>query len=93
VQGPFVGELMTCVMCDRAERHVRNGKSNWRAFDLDGEHSYYACPEHFPPDGATAAQFKAAYAAVLSKIVALYQEERSGRVGRLEGLKVGRLEG
>lgn len=56
----FGGELMTCVLCGRAQQSDPGRRSNWRAVVLDTR-TYYACPGHFPPDGSDAEAFEAAY--------------------------------
>lgn len=67
---PFVGELMTCVCCLKQQRSDPKTESQWRAIDFEGVR-YYACPDEFPPDGATALEFELAYTAVFRNIIAL----------------------
>jgi hypothetical protein len=55
-------------------RHLRqdneaNTESNWRMLELDGK-QHYVCPAHFPPDSATAEQFKQSYLKVIRKLMA-----------------------
>lgn len=57
---PFMGEMMTCVLCGKKETSDPEKKSNWRAVDFDGER-FYACPQEFPRDGASVAAFTDAY--------------------------------
>lgn len=66
---PFMGETMTCIMCGKLQKSDPAIKTDWRMVEADGV-PYYVCPAHFPPDAtATAEQFKAAYRAVLLKIM------------------------
>ncbi len=64
---PFLGEMMTCVMCNRRERSDPNLNSQSRAVTIGGQR-YYACPKEFPPDEtATPAQYAEAYKKVLHR--------------------------
>ncbi len=67
---PFMGELMTCIMCGATQRSSPNVESQWRGLQADGV-LYYACPAEFPPDGSEAEAFKRAYVRVLDKIMIL----------------------
>ena len=50
---------MTCVLCG-AEIPPLTGDSNARLVAVDGV-CFVACGSHFPPDGATEAEYTAAY--------------------------------
>ena len=65
---PFMGEMMTCVMCGRQQKSDPLTQSQWRAIEADGVR-YYACPAEFPPDTASSAAFQLAYNRVLARIV------------------------
>ena len=66
---PFMGELMTCVMCGKQEQSDPKVKSDWRTVEPDGVR-YYVCPDHFPPDETgTREQFRQAYIAVFKKVL------------------------
>lgn len=56
----FRGELMKCAVCGKEEKSSPDANTQWRAVDL-GSKRIYACPAEFPPDGASAEEFKAAY--------------------------------
>jgi len=64
---PFMGELMTCIMCGKVEQSDPAIRSDWRIVEADGVR-HYVCVDHFPPDTGTVEQFTAAYVAVLTKI-------------------------
>lgn len=66
----FAGELMTCVMCGAQRKSDPTANSDWRAVTVDGE-TFYACTKEFPPDGASAAEFEAAYDKVIRKVLDL----------------------
>ena len=67
---PFMGEMMTCVMCGATRRSDPHVESQWRGIQLD-EKRYYACPAEFPPDGSSTEAFKVAYLRVMNKIMVL----------------------
>lgn len=64
---PFMGELMTCIMCDRQARSDPQIESQWRCLVIDGR-PYYVCPSEFPPDSASRKAFKLAYLKVFIRI-------------------------
>lgn len=64
----FRGELMTCVLCGRQEQSDPAVESDWRVMEADGV-AYYACPNEFPPDGASRAEFKRAYLRFSEKVI------------------------
>lgn len=66
----FAGKTLTCAICAKTIRNEANVESNWRMLELD-EKQYYVCPDHFPPDTATAEQFKQAYIKVIRKLMAI----------------------
>jgi hypothetical protein len=65
---PFQGETMRCVMCGRTARSSPGASCPWRAIEIHGV-LYYACDGEFPPDGASAEAFTAAYQAILQRIL------------------------
>lgn len=67
---PFQGETMTCVCCGKIQQSDPDVESNWRAITADSVR-YYACPDEFPPDGATALEFELAYTIVFRNILAV----------------------
>jgi len=69
---PFMGQTMTCVMCDKVEKSNPNKESNWRAIDIGGSR-YYACPNEFPPDGSSVDDFETAYLKIFIKIMNLIE--------------------
>lgn len=71
---PFTGELMTCVVCELKQRSDPANRSNWRAIELADGTRYYACPAHFPADGATSEAFKNAYTEVFMAVVLRYRQ-------------------
>lgn len=64
---PFMGEMMTCLMCGKTQQSDPKVKSDWRMLEADGV-PYYVCVDHFPPDDGTKEQFASAYVAILTKI-------------------------
>lgn len=72
---PFDGELMECVLCGRKQRSNPKKQSQWRAIQW-GDDIHYACPKHFPPDDATAAEFSAAYRPFIMKVAELHPDLR-----------------
>lgn len=63
----FQSEAMTCVMCGKVQIAHPDVESNWRCIQMD-EDKYYACTDHFPPDGSPKEAFTHAYMLVLLKI-------------------------
>lgn len=68
----FQSEQMTCVMCGKVQQADPDVESNWRCIQADGT-KYYACTDHFPPDGASKAAFSSAYYQVFLKIAQVRQ--------------------
>lgn len=67
-QGAFHGEMMTCLMCGAKQFSHPKHATDWRALEVDGVR-FYACPKHFPPDGASVAEFSKAYEELIFKAV------------------------
>lgn len=70
----FTGEVMVCVCCGKLEVSSKDKSTQWRAVSADfgrGLETFYACPAEFPPDGASAAQYEAAYRRVVREICTL----------------------
>lgn len=67
---PFQGETMTCVCCGKTQQSDPGISSDWRAVDADGVR-YYACPDEFPPDGATTLEFELAYTVFFRNIMTI----------------------
>jgi hypothetical protein len=65
---PFMGESMTCIMCGKVEQSDPKVKTDWRMIEAD-DVPYYVCADHFPPDTASAGDFKIAYEAVMNRIM------------------------
>ena len=63
---PFMGEMMTCILCGKQARSDPSVESNWRAIVI-GDKRYYACRDEFPPDGASSEVFKVAYVRFIKK--------------------------
>ncbi len=63
----FQGEMMTCALCGKQQQSDPHAESQWRCIEADGV-SHYVCPAHFPPDGASAEQFKGAYIKVFTAL-------------------------
>lgn len=63
----FQGELMTCALCGKQKPSDPNVNSDWRVIELDGT-PFHVCTDHFPPDGATSADFAAAYVSVITEL-------------------------
>jgi len=85
---PFQGETMKCIVCQKVQKADPKISLNWRAVDVDG-YRYYACPDHFPPDNATAEEFEAAYMVIFNAIMPDVQlrkqlaERRAKKNGRV----------
>ena len=62
----FRGEEMTCILCGARQTSSPDTNTRWRICQLDGD-KFYACPNEFPPDGASQAQFEVAYRNFLLK--------------------------
>lgn len=58
--GVFNGETMVCVFCGKERKSNPEVSSDWRGMELD-DFMVYACPKHFPPDGARAGKFAKAH--------------------------------
>lgn len=56
---------MTCCVCGKQQRSNLRLESQWRALEID-EKLFYACPDEFPPDGASRDAFKKAYQLVIA---------------------------
>ena len=72
----FNGKTMVCIVCgtqeqaepgvilNAQEKSITGVESGWRAFEA-GEHSFCACPDEFPSDGATSQELELAYTILL----------------------------
>jgi len=72
---PFNGQLMTCILCGLEEQSTPGCRaadpevlSDWRAVQLSSD-LFYACPDEFPPDGASSAEYEAAYTRFLEAAI------------------------
>ena len=63
---PFMGEMMTCILCGKQARSDPSAECNWRAIAI-GDKRYYACRDEFPPDGASRKAFRVAYTRFIEK--------------------------
>jgi len=72
---PFVGELMVCCLCGREQRSDPTVSSQWRCVQLAGR-TFYACPDEFPPDDASAAKFMLAYKRFIAEAVRRAKERQ-----------------
>ena len=63
----FAGELMHCVLCNKEQKSDPAVNSQWRAASVDGR-TFYACTDHFPPDGASKEAFAEAYARFIGRV-------------------------
>jgi hypothetical protein len=57
---PFHGETMVCLLCQKVAKSDPRIHSDWRAIQFRGQ-MFYACTDHFPPDGSSAELFEKAY--------------------------------
>ena len=71
---PFTGEIMICVMCGKMQQSDARVESNWRGVVLAGK-TFYACTEHFPPDGSSAKAFEEAYRRFLLRAIGIVRGE------------------
>jgi hypothetical protein len=71
----FQGEMMTCILCKRTECSHPDIITNWRAITITGRRTFYACPDHFPPDSARPRAFCNAYTAFIIAILHAINEE------------------
>lgn len=67
------GQTMHCCMCGAIERCDPLMESAWRCLVADGKR-FYACPQHFPPDGSPASKFTAAYERILKTVKSRLEE-------------------
>ena len=74
VKLPFQGETAVCLMCGDVLHHNPTKRSDWRCAMLNGI-PFYACTKHFPPDGASAEEFAAAYQHFLKRAAAVLRGE------------------
>ena len=67
---PFSGQVMTCILCGVKEKSHPDPEvlSDWRAVQLSSD-LFYACPDEFPPDGASKEEFEAAYTRFLEAAI------------------------
>ena len=65
---PFMGEVMTCALCNKAQKSDPKIESNWRMLELNGQR-FYVCPKHFPSDRASAREFSKAYQHVIRSLM------------------------
>jgi len=73
---PFMGELMRCEICGREQQSTAGRTAGWRALELNDRKRTYFCPAEFPPDTATAQEFKAAYEHAIKVAIANYEASR-----------------
>ncbi len=71
---PFTGETMICLLCGSQQKSDPNVSLNWRAIVLAGK-TFYACTEHFPPDGSSAEVFEKAYSKFVRRAIAVIRGE------------------
>jgi hypothetical protein len=64
----FVGETMVCVLCSKVGKSDPRVSSDWRAIVVQGR-AFYACTDHFPPDGSPAGKFTDAYTKFLKRVI------------------------
>jgi hypothetical protein len=71
---PFSGETMVCLLCGSVQKSDPKVASDWRAIHTEGA-TFYACPEHFPPDGASAKAFEKAYSKFIRRAIRILRGE------------------
>jgi len=74
VRLPFLGETMVCLLCHKTQTSDPSVESQWRAIQVSGK-TFYACPAHFPPDGARVKAFEKAYYKFLRRALAVLRGE------------------
>jgi hypothetical protein len=66
-EGVFTpGQELNCRICGKSER-LGKSPSGWRCIEIDGVENFI-CKEHFPPDGSSDDEYRAAYQRVMMKI-------------------------
>jgi hypothetical protein len=66
-EGVFTpGRELNCRICGKSER-LGKSPSGWRCIEIDGVENFI-CKEHFPPDGSSDDEYRAAYQRVMMKI-------------------------
>lgn len=70
----FSGETMMCLLCAKTQKSDPKVNSDWRAIQVAGR-TFYACAEHFPPDGSSSKAFEKAYAKFIRRAVAVLRGE------------------
>jgi len=66
---PFLGQRVKCALCEATHHFAPDEPpTDWRAIGVDEGHVQPICPAHFPPDGASAEAFEAAYLTVLRRL-------------------------
>jgi len=64
----FVGETMVCVLCSKTAKSDPRISSDWRAIQIQ-RRTFYACTDHFPPDGSPSGAFADAYTKFLKRVI------------------------
>ena len=67
---PFMGELMTCVLCSNTHRSTAGVSTDWRCIIVN-DLFFYICPNEFPRFGASIELYKEVYTRALKVIITI----------------------